>query len=149
MRKKWVVLADLGCLKAYEVDHSPVNGQPRLELRETFENPEVHHRLSEVLTDQPGRFARGSRGTPSNYEIASGERHNIELEQRRRWIRQLADRLTQLLRRDDVEVCWFAAGKEINHQILDHVPAELRAKIQKNVPANLTKVEKADLLRHF
>lgn len=143
------MLADLGSLKAYEIDHSPVNGQPRLELRETFENPEVHHRLSEVLTDQAGRFARGSRGTAANYELASGERHNIELEQRRRWIRQLADRLTHLLRRNEVEVCWFAAGKEINHQILEHLPAELRAKIQKNVPANLTKVEKADVLRHF
>ena len=149
MKTKWVVVADLGSMKAYKVDENNLNSHPRLELLESFENPEVHAKLSETLSDQAGQFARGSRGAGASHEIASGERHNIELEQRRRWVRQLAGRIEEVLRRGDVDVCWFAAGKEINHQILDDLSAEARAKITKNVVANLTKVEKIELLRHF
>ena len=149
MRNKWVVLADLGSMKAYKVDDNNLNSHPRLELLETYENPEVHSKLSETLSDQAGQFARGSRGAGASHEIACGERHNIELEQRRRWIRQLTDRISQVLRRGDLDVCWFAAGKEINKQILDELPQELHAKIERNVPANLTKLEKLELLGRF
>ena len=149
MQHKWVVLADLGSMKAYKVDDNKLNSHPRLELLDSFENPEVHTKLSQTLSDQAGRFARGSRGTAAGHEIASGERHNIELEQRRRWVRQLAERIQQVLRRGDVDECWFAAGKEINHQILAELPPELRAKITRNVVANLTKIEKQDVLGHF
>jgi hypothetical protein len=149
MQKKWVVLADLGSMKAYKVDDNSLNSHPRLELLDALEISEVHAKLSETVSDQAGQFARGSRGAGASHDIASGERHNIELEQRRRWVRQLAGRIDDVLRRGDVDVCWFAAGKEINHLILDELSTEARAKITKNVPSNLTKVEKLDLLRHF
>jgi hypothetical protein len=149
MKNKWVVLADLGSLKAYKVDESSQNSHPRLELLESFEEPEVHSKLSQTLSDQAGQFARGSRGGGAGHEIASGERHNIELEQRRRWIRQLAELLDRVLRRDDVEVCWLAAGNDINHALLAELSSEARAKIVRNVTANLTKIEKAEVLRHF
>jgi hypothetical protein len=149
MRNKWIVVTDLGCLKAYKVDENNLNSHPRLELLETFENAEVHSKLSQKLSDQAGQFAGGSRGAGASHDIATGERHNIELEQRRRCIRLLAERLSHVLRRGDLEVCWFAAGKEINHQILDALPHEAKAKIEKNVVANLTKLEKSELLRHF
>ena len=149
MRNKWVVLADLGSLKAYKMDESGLNSHPRLELLESYENPEVHHKLSETLTDQAGQFARGSRVAGASHEIATGERHNIELEQRRRWIRLLAERCNQVLRRNDLDVCWLAAAREINHQLLAELSHDARAKIERNVSANLTKTEKAELLRHF
>jgi hypothetical protein len=149
MRNKWVVLADLGSLKAYKVDESALNSHPRLELLESYDNPEVHHKLSETLTDQAGQFGRGARVTGASHEIATGERHNIELEQRRRWIRQLAERCNQVLRRSDLDVCWLAAGREINHQLMAELSHDARAKIQKNISANLTKTEKAEILNHF
>ncbi len=149
MRNKWVVLADLGSLKAYKVDEGGLSSHPRLELRESYENPEVHQKMSDTLTDQAGQFAGGARVTGVSHDIATGERHNIELEQRRRWIRMLAERCDRLLRRRDLDVCWLAAGREINHQLLAELPQDVRAKIEKNVSANLTKTEKSDLLRHF
>ena len=149
MRNKWVVVTDLGSFKAYKVEQAGAGNSPRLELVESFDNSEVHAHLSEKLTDQAGQFARGSRGAGANHEASSGERHNIELEQRRRWIRQVADRVSHVLRRSDVDCCWFAAGKEINHQLCGELAAAARAKIEKNVSANLTKVDKSELLRHF
>lgn len=150
MRNKWIVLADLGSLKAYKVDDNGLNSShPRLELLESYENPEVHHKLSETLSDQAGQFARGARVAGTSHEIATGERHNIELELRRRWVRMLAERCNQVLRRSDLDVCWLAAGREINHQLLAELPHDARAKIEKNISANLTKTEKTELLSHF
>ena len=53
------------------------------------------------------------------------------------------------MRRDDVDVCYLAASKEINHQILEEVEPRLRVKIEKNVAADLTKINKSQLLQHF
>jgi hypothetical protein len=149
MKTKWVVLADLGSMKAYKIDDNSENSHPRLELLESFDNPEVHSKLSDKVSDQAGQFARGSRGAGAGHEIASGERHNIELEQRRRWVRQVSERVERVLRRADVELCWFAAGKEINHQILEELSPEAKAKVERNITANLTKIEKSELVNHF
>jgi len=42
-----------------------------------------------------------------------------------------------------------AASKEINRQLLDELEPQVRAKIQKNVSADLTKLEPTEILRHF
>ena len=81
--------------------------------------------------------------------MADGERHNIELEARRRLVRQLAQRLNTLARGQEIERCFLAASKEINHQLLEELDPHLRAKIEKNIPADLTKLERAEILRRF
>jgi hypothetical protein len=81
--------------------------------------------------------------------MADGERHNIELESRKRLVRQLAQRLNILARSPDIERCFLAASREINHQLLEELEPQVRAKIAKNVPADLTKLERTDILRHF
>ena len=80
--------------------------------------------------------------------MADGERHNIELEMRKRLVRQLARRFNALARVKGVERCLLAASKEINHQFLDELEPEVRAKIRKNV-ASLTKLERTEILGHF
>jgi hypothetical protein len=81
--------------------------------------------------------------------MSDGERHNIEFEKRKRLARRLAERVNALMRRDDVDICYLAASKEINHQILEEVEPRLRAKIEKNLAADLTKINKSELLQHF
>jgi hypothetical protein len=81
--------------------------------------------------------------------MADGERHNIELEARRRFVRRLAQRLNFLARSPEVDRCFLAVSKEINHQLLEELDPQVRAKITKNVPADLTKLGQADILRHF
>ncbi len=53
------------------------------------------------------------------------------------------------MRGDDLETCYFAASREINHQILDEVEPRLRTKIAMNIAADLTKVDKSELLQFF
>jgi hypothetical protein len=81
--------------------------------------------------------------------MSNGERHNIQLESRKRLVRQLAQRLNALVRSKEVERCLLAASREINHQLLEELEPQVRAKIEKNVPVDLTKLERAEILRHF
>jgi hypothetical protein len=81
--------------------------------------------------------------------MSDGERHNIALEKRKRLVRQMAHRLNELARSPDVERCFLAASREINHQLLNELEPRVRAKITKNVPADLTKLDRPQILRHF
>jgi hypothetical protein len=150
MKNTLVVVADLGCLKAFRLENSHLNRASRLELLQEFQNPDAHGKLVERVTDLSGRFPRGSgAANGADGAMSDGERHNIGLENRRRLVRQLAQRFNQLARHDEVERCLLAASKEINRQLLDELEPRVRAKIEKNVPADLTKLEPAEILRHF
>jgi len=81
--------------------------------------------------------------------MSDGERHNIELEQRKRLVRELARRVNSLARKEEVERCLLAASREINHQLIDELEPQVRAKIEKNLSADLTKLERADILGRF
>lgn len=149
MKNTLVVVADLGGFKAFKVENNNhLAREPRLEFLEQYENAEAHGHLVDKVSDLSGRFPRGT-GMKAGGAMSDGERHNIELESRRRLVRQLAQRLNTLARRQDVECFFLAASKEINHQLLDELDPQLRAKIEKNIPADLTKLERAEILARF
>jgi hypothetical protein len=146
-----LVVADLGGYKAYKLEnHSYHHLQtPRLELLEQFSNPEAHGRLIDKVSDQAGRFPRRTGGARAAGAMADGERHNIELETRKRFVRRMAERLNALARDPEINRCLLAASREINHPLVEELEPQVRAKIFKNVPADLTKLDQAEILRHF
>ena len=156
MKNTLLVVADLGGFKAFKLENneeSPVaNGRikrpPRLEFIEEFQNADAHGRLVDKVTDLSGRFPRGT-GLKAGGAMSDGERHNIELESRKRLVRQLAQRLNALARNQEIERWFLAASKEINHQLIEELEPQVRAKIEKNVPSDLTKIERADILGYF
>lgn len=148
MKNTLVVITDLGGLKAYRLDDDQQFSNPRLELLEEFTNPDAQTRLVDQVTDLAGRFPRGT-AFGNNGAMSDGERHNIELEKRRRGVRRLATRLNSLMNDPNVEQCYLAASKEINRQLLDELESNARAKIGMNIPADLMKVNKSELMRHF
>ena len=81
--------------------------------------------------------------------MSDGERHNIELEARKRLIRDLAARVNALARQPDVDRCLLAASKEINHPLVQELEPGVRAKIVKNIPVDLMKFGQAEILRRF
>jgi hypothetical protein len=144
-----LVVADLGGFKAFRLENTNhIPHTPRLELLEQFTNPGAHDRIVDKVSDVSGRFSRGT-GARAAGAMSGGERHNIELEARKRFIRQLAQRLNILARGQDIDRCFLAASREINHPLLEELEPQVRAKIAKNVPADLTKLGQADILRHF
>ncbi|MEI6784815.1 MAG: host attachment protein [Verrucomicrobiota bacterium] len=149
MKNTLVVVIDLACFKAYRLENPHPNQTPRLELVEEFNNADAHEKLVDKVSDLSGRFPRGAGVGNARGAMSDGERHNIELESRKRLVRQLARRLDALLRSKDFECCLLAASREINHQLLEELEPQVRAKIEKNVPADLTKLDRAEILRHF
>jgi hypothetical protein len=149
MKNTLVVVMDLGCFKAYRLENHQPNKAPRLELVEEFNSADAHEKLVDKVSDLSGRFPRRAGVASGRGAMSDGERHNIELEGRKRLVRQLAQRLNALARGKDVERCFLAASREINSQLLEELEPQVRAKIEKNVPADLTKLEWTEILRHF
>jgi hypothetical protein len=148
MRNKLVVVADLGHLKAFRVEYDGLSSHPRFAMIENLATDEADGRLSDKLTDEAGRFMGGQRG--HNEIRAAGERHNLKLEFERRAVGQLADQINRIVMRENGnEPVYFAAHKEINHQILQQLDPAVRARIAKIVPEDLVKVRERELLRHF
>lgn len=149
MTNKLLVLADVGRLKAYRLQEGREFSHPRLELLEDTETNVTHH-LSEEVSDQAGQFRRG---VPAAVEGASatsgGENHNLDLERRRRALKVVARRVCELLNREQPEAFYFAADSQINRAILDLLDGTARSKLQKNIAANLTKLDSGQIIRHF
>jgi hypothetical protein len=134
MKKTLVVVIGLGCFKAFRLENHHPNQAPHLELVEEFNNADAHGKLGDKVTDLSGRFPRNSGTANATGAMADGERHNIELESRKRLVRQLAQRFNALARGPDVERCLLAASREINHQFLEELEPQVRAKIEKSIP---------------
>ncbi len=149
MKNTLVIIIDLGCLKAYKLENGELNRAPRLELIEHYTNNQAKEHLVERVSDSSGRFGRGGIKSNSAGGMGDGERHNIQLEQRKRLVRELARRLNTLAKPREIERCLLAASREINHQLMEELDPAVRAKIEKNLSADLTKIETALLLNHF
>jgi hypothetical protein len=145
MKNTLVVVAGLSCYKAFKLENHHPDRPPRLELLEQFDNPEAHSHLVDKVSDLSGRFPSGTIGG----SMSDGERHNIQLETRKRLVRQLAQRLNAIARHPEIESCFLAASKEINHLLMAELEAQVRAKVAKNVPADLTKLERGEILNRF
>lgn len=149
MKNTLVVVADLACLKAYRLENNELSRTPRLELVEHFDNADAHGKLVDRVSDSGGRFPRATGRPNGSGAMSDGERHNIELEQRKRLVRQLAQRFNSLARPSEIERCLLAASREIHRQLVDELDPLVRAKIHKEVPADLTKIDRGDILAHF
>src|SRR6185503_6676082 len=119
-----VVVTDQGNFKAYKLEKTDRN-TPRLVLMEEFLPVNGHGKLLDKVSDQAGRYHNGAHG---KWATPWGEPHNIELEQRKRLIRQLSDELQNVLNDQGIDGCYFAASKDVHNQILDALPRQARAK---------------------
>lgn len=142
MNEKLLVVADLGRLKAYRFDEDRHASHPSLKLVEDWETGLTQH-LSAEVTDQAGQYRKGPRA------LSDGEEHNLDLERRKRAARSLAQHISELLERERVDGCYLAADSRIHQHVLDDMEARDRAKVQRNVTANLSKLSPEEALRRF
>lgn len=150
MKNTLVLVTDFGGFKAFRLENDPPFSSPRLELLEEYTDAEAHRRLVEQVSDAAGRFPRrtGVRGA-KGVAMSDGERHNITLEKRKRGVRNLAGRLDSLMQDPKIEQCFLAASREIMHPLLEELSPGARSKIGMNIPSDLMKASKVELLRQF
>jgi hypothetical protein len=144
-----VVITDLGAFRCYKMDNTELFGTPRLELVEEFDPREMDHRYGNTLTARAGRSAQGNMSRQSGGNNSDGESHNMELEKRRRSLKQISEHMNRLLLNDDYEKCFLAAPEEINPQLLDSLHPNVRGKIDKNLGCDLTRLNKSEIMEHF
>ena len=148
-----IVVADLGQLKAYrvvtttgidpqesmQVSHVNRTGTEKkstnLELILDTDYLEAHKRISEDMSDKTGRFG-----------ASTGESHNMLLEKERRGLKQIADDINTLIAKEAPGKWCLAFPRETNPQLSKLLDTQ---KLVKNIPSNLTKINKSKLLSHF
>ncbi len=143
-----LVTVDLGTFNAYEIIQDPMKlGSPKLKIIKSETMMEPRAKASEKFSDSAGRFYQGGGG--GGMIAGVGEQHNIELETERRMIRRIADTIGKLVDERNSERLLLAAEKSISKQILEQLSPAARAKLEKIVPANLTKAPKLEIMEHF
>ena len=94
------------------------------------------------VTDVAGRFP--SNGSPG---AANGENHNLRVENERRLIRLVAEKIGELVQS---ERYWYlAAGEGINGRLIEQLRPEARGSLCKSIVADLVKTPKQQLLDYF
>jgi Protein required for attachment to host cells len=149
MKTKLIIVTDLGLLRAYREVQGLGDREPHLELIEELRPEAAHQKLSEQLTDQAGRFPKGSGASIVPGDLSTSERLNLETEQERRLIRLLSDKIDVLLADEAVASCSLAVGAPIRKQLLDALAPQSRSKIHQVLASDLSKLEARELLSRF
>lgn len=149
MNTKMIITTDLGLLRAYRVVQGRMDHQPHLELVEELRPETAHQKVSDQLSDQAGRFAKGSGAGGMSGDLSSGEQHDLGLEQDRRLIKLLAGKINDLLADVSIITCSLAASAPILRRLLDQLAAPVREKITAALAIDLTKTAPTELLAHF
>jgi len=143
--RRIIVVADLGHVKVYEMIRDPIEGQ-RIELKKSYDIVDAHGRMGERLSDEAGRFAmRGGKKGIKGY----GEPHNIELESRKKLIKQISSDINEFIKDAKPSGWYLAASKGINNQILNNLEPSVKGLLKKNIVADLTKRHKSEILEYF
>lgn len=145
MKAKLIIATDLGRLRAYRIELTP-KGTPHLDPVADLMLLDAHRRFADRVTDMAGRH---SGPTQKRWGTPMADDHNLRLETERRLIKEIAKHVEQIVLENGHEGVWFAAHKEINHQILDELPRPIGARIEKNLSRDLTKAEPTELLDQF
>jgi hypothetical protein len=148
-KSSFLIVADRGNLKAFRLGDSSPERRTRLELVQAFSIVAAHQKLSEMLTDQAGRFPVGSGGNSQGRHQNAISESNIDLETDRRIQKELAGHIDDILKREQPATWAFAAPSEINRAVLDKVAPAFVAKLVENVPADLVNMQVNELAGHF
>ena len=141
-----IVVADRGGIKAYRVNETPTRGAS-LQLVQAFDITDAHARYDDKLTDQAGRFPVADGNGRHANSIA--ERTALETENDRRICKQLADHISEVVKREAAQGWSFAAPSSIHGSVTDLLPAAIRNRVVEHVKSDLVKTEPAKLSSHF
>jgi hypothetical protein len=144
--EKIIVVVDLGHFKAYKVTKEPLEST-RTKLIKSYDAIDAHGKLSEKLSDNAGRFGigKGKNGAAKGY----GEPHNLHLEIEKKLIKTIAQDINELIKKEKLPQWYLAAVRKINKQVVELLNAAVRAKLEKNITADLTKTHKSEILGFF
>ncbi len=141
-----IITVDLGHFKAYRVTMDPV-ASPKIDLIESYDSIEGHGKLGEKLSDIAGRFVGG--GGEGEVAKGYGEPHHLESEIRKKLVKLISFDINALIKKEDCENWYLAAGAKINKDIIDKLEPEVKSKLDKSITLDLTNIPRSEILSHF
>jgi hypothetical protein len=144
--EKMIVVVDLGHFKAYQLTKTD-QATPRLELIDSFDLVGAHGRMSDKVTDGPGKF--GGRGGGDWSAKGYGEPHAAASEEQKRQIKMLSQAISTQVRQCNPDSWCLAAERSILKQLVDALDQDAAARLAKQVAANLTKADKDEIVQRF
>lgn len=145
MNARLLIISDLGNLKAYRADLTPL-GTPHLDLLESVNIEEAHGRIVERVTDLAGRR---SAPTTRDWGTPTADDNHLLLETKRRIVKQIAGHIKRIAEKHGFLHIWVVAHKEIINMILDELPQNIRGKVELHLARDLTKAPTEKLLKYF
>lgn len=142
-----IIVADAGALKAYRISEKSLIHKRKAELVKSIQYEEAHRKLSEVVSDQAGRF-RGA-GKIFNAAGATGEEHNLLLDMQKKIIKHLATDIESVIKLYAADAYHLALSVKLYRPVLDALRKDIRAKLKRTVNADLTKETLGKLRERF
>ena len=140
-----IIVGSLGELKVYEVREHPRKKMGADEKKSYgvhlvtgLDFIDMHKKLSEVVTDQAGRFGH-----------SIGEEHELQNERKKRTMKEIAKDIEAIVQKLEPKKLFLSFPKEYMHQLQAQLPKAINDKITKKVGADLIKVSADKLLSHF
>ncbi|RME94918.1 MAG: hypothetical protein D6766_04635 [Verrucomicrobia bacterium] len=140
--QRLVILSDLGQFKAARLETTD-RGTPRLETLETARLEAYPNRVVDKVADSAGRHSAPGSATGA---APLADDHNLKLETKRRLIKAIAGKMADHMQREPDLPVSFAAPADILQQVLDELPANLRARVDVTLARDLLKLPQKELL---
>ncbi|WP_193212053.1 host attachment protein [Luteolibacter marinus] len=139
-----IIVADLGRMKAYRItrDELQPGTSPAFEDIADVDLENQHSRVSDRVTDKAGRFGHGPGG------IAVGERHNEESEAEEQQLQAIAGKINEVASNGDGSI-HLAAPRTMLRRLLEALNPSVRQRVHRDLPLNLVKAPKLELLERF
>ncbi|MEM7144914.1 MAG: host attachment protein [Verrucomicrobiota bacterium] len=135
-----IIVADLGRMKAYRItqDELQPGSAPTFEDLADIDLLNQHSKVSDRFTYQAGRSKTNSLGERLNEE---GEAEEQQLE-------AMAETICSVAVSAEGTI-YFAAPQTVLRPLVDALHAEVRQRITRELPLNLVKASKLDLVKRF
>jgi hypothetical protein len=147
---KFLIIADLGQLKVFRFQRAgddPVERDHLVEMKNRGCDPDLKS-ISDVVTDQAGKFSRGSAAGVTG-AMSHGEQHNLEGELERKAMERLAASIATVLK-DASHPAWILAAPQADLKRIEAALAPCcRERLMETVGADLTKEPLAKLESRF
>jgi hypothetical protein len=135
---KYIIVADMGELKSYEVKWIDDIKRYHLELQYDLDYIEGRQTIGETLSDDRGRFGH-----------ESGDDHGVVTEAEHRLIRHIANDISAFLSDVPEGSCYLAFPIKHHKELTESLSETAQKALAKNISADLVKCPVEDLLSHF
>lgn len=141
MKSNLIIVVDLQHFKLFRVEQDALK-RKSVEIIKSSEDLDLHLKADEKYSDRKGNFT-------SAQSSGSNENQNIMLEEERRRIKDISDKISEVLSKYEHESWCFSAPEAINKQVIELLDKKDIKNMKINLKLNLANTPNNQILEHF